>query len=163
MRVRIGIIPSLIVVAVALVGGWARFHAAGINPLSGIGSSSPSITSPSGSLGSTSGASGICGDINGGKVLVQNLKNIGANPSLATLTGDLKKLQTKISAAQPSASATLKPAFGAVNTADNALQTSISQLKSSGLPASSYTQALKTGVGGIATAFDTLVSLSKCA
>jgi hypothetical protein len=142
----------------AVFGGWRAFGYTASSPASG-SNGGATDTSSTGSLGNTSG---VCVDINGGKTLVHNMQTLGSNPSLSSLTANLKQLNVKISAAQSSAPADLKASFSAVDTADNALQKSIGQLRNSGMASSSYVQPLKSGVATLATAYDALVSLSKC-
>ncbi len=124
--------------------------------------SSKSHSSTSGSSSSAK-VSGFCGYINGAKTQVNNLKSLGKNPSMNTLTADLNNLQTKLHSGASSASATVKPGFIGVEKADSAMKTAIAQLKSSGLPSSSYEKPVKDGVAAIATSFDALVAVSKCA
>jgi len=157
---KIAVVAAMLFAVMVVVAGCGSSAAPKSNPPS---SSSSNASSTTGSSGSTGSVSGICGDINAGKTLVQEMKNLGSNPSLASLTASLKKLQTKVESAKSSASANLKPGFAGVETADNAVQKSITQLKGSGIPVSSYIQTLKTGVGALATAYDSLVSFTKCA
>jgi len=127
--------------------GFAGFGGAGSAPIAG----------------AATGGSGLCSYIDAAKTQLQNMKSLGANPSMAALTSDLRTLQVKIKAAAGSASAMLKPGFTGVETAANALQQSITQLKNSGAPTSSYAQPIKAGVATVTTAFQSLISLSKCA
>ncbi|HZT97399.1 MAG TPA: hypothetical protein VFB34_11260, partial [Chloroflexota bacterium] len=107
-----------------------------------------------------SSSSAWCGDINGAKLDLQNLKRLGSQPSPSTLISDLKKLDSKIAAATPTAPARLSAGFHGVKKADEALQTGIQQLQASGASSALYVQPVKAGVAGIATAFQVLVSLS---
>lgn len=163
MRVRVGVVPAIIFAVFTLTGGWGRVGLVNFNPIGSFQSNPPTSQASSGTSGGGTSVSGICGNIDAGKSLVQNMRNLGSNPSLDSLISSLKKLDTKIAASEASAAANMKPGFAAVGTADNAVQKSISQLKSSGAPQSSYLQSLKAGIGGLATAYDQLVSLSKCA
>jgi hypothetical protein len=138
--------------------------------LSGCGSNQGAASPPSrdggkastGSTVSSKGPSGICTYIDGAKTQLQNVKALGANPSMNTLISDLKSLDAKLKSAGSTASATLKPGFTGVETADTALQKSINQLKSSGMPSSAYAQPVKQGVAAIGTSLQALVAASSC-